>query len=190
MDLDEKNQKDYIETLTGPDFAGPTRPLHIKANSWDETTKQIEDSIRELSPFEGQWQSYILNYQLFVPEQLRPLVEKGGVITVSTENHLMLFGNKHWNRMQRILAKEVGLSPVHNEVARHFYSKMYKFSKLNDNGTIDIPLNLIYYAGLEKDVALIGMIYHAEIHNKESYMQSEKPEIKKSLLDRFRKIKF
>ena len=185
---EKQKQEAYMKVLT--DVGSPTKPIHISPNSWDETTKKLEDNIRDSVPFEGKYQSYIKSFKLIIPEELQHLIESGGVLTVSTENHLLLFGNRHWSRMQRILAKEVGLSPVHNSVARHFYSNMHKFNKLNEDGTIDIPLPLAQYAGLEKEVAIIGMIYSAEIHNKDSYLSSEKPEARKGLLDRFKKIKF
>lgn len=189
MNGDEKQkQNSYIDALTS--IGSPTRPIHVTPNTWDEKTKQLEDNIRDTVPFEGKWQSYIKEFRLFVPETLQSLFDTGGVMTVGPDNHLMIFGNRHWLRFQKLLSKEVGLSPVHNEVARHYYSNMIRFHKLNEDGSVDIPLSLVQYAGLEKEVAIIGMIYHAEIHNKASYLKSEQPSEKQGLLDRFKKIKF
>jgi DNA-binding transcriptional regulator/RsmH inhibitor MraZ len=190
--MDEKQKQTnegYLEALSAPDFAGPTKPLHLKMSSSDERTKEMEEHIRNSSAFEGRWQSYMKDFKLVIPQQLVGHFNSGGVVTVSTENHLLIFGTKHWDRMQRILAKEIGLSPVHNGVARHYYSNMYRFNRLNEDSTLDLPLHLIQYASLAKEVAIIGMVYHAEIHDKTSYVTAEKVE-KKSLLDRFRKIKF
>ncbi len=183
--------KNILQDPDQPSEQGsPTRPIHISLNAdWNQELKEYEDYIRDNRPFEGKWQSYITNYCLIIPEELRSLFETGGVLTVSTENHLLLFGGVHWKRMQKLLSKEVGLSPVNNEVARHIYSHMYRFNKLNENGSINIPLELADYAGLSKDVAIIGMIYHAEIHDKQSYLTSDKPENRASLLDRFRKMR-
>lgn len=180
-----------------PDFSdslnhagSPARPFHVSLKSdWNDETKKLEDHIRDSKPFEGKWQSYISNYCLIIPEELRDLFSTGGVVTVSTEKHLLLFGSAHWNRMQRILSKEVGLSPVNNEVARHVYSHMYRFSKLNPDGSIPITLELMDYAGLNRDVAIIGMIYHAEIHDKGEYLSSEAPDKQQSMLARFRKMR-
>ena len=187
-DEEKQKQDSYIDALTS--MGSPTRPFHVSQNSWDEHTKKLEDNIRDSVPFEGKWQSYIKEFRLFIPEQLQHLFDAGGVLTVGPDNHLMIFGVRHWSRFQRLLAKEVGLSPVHNEVARHYYSNMIRFNKLNDDGSVDIPLSLATYASLEKDVAIIGMIYHAEIHNIDSYLKSEQPEERKGLLDRFKKITF
>ena len=185
--MDENNK--YIDALT-KDFASPTRPLHVTVNSWDEKTKQLEERIRGTVPFEGKIESYVEGYKLMIPASMHGLLKAGGVLTVSTEEHLWLFGAEHWLRMQRNLAKEVGLSPVHNKLARHIYSKMYKFSTINDDGTIDIPPQLLNYAGIKREVAIIGMVYHAEIHSKEAYVAEQAPEKQKSLRDLFRKLKF
>ena len=168
----------------------PTRPFHITPHSSEEDFKKTEDYIRDSVPFEGKWQSYVSNYSLVIPEELRDLFSSGGVVTVSTENHLMLFGTVHWSRMQRMLAKSVGLSPVNNELARHIYSKMHRFHKLNPDGSINVPIELIQYAGISKEVAIVGMIYHAEIHDLQTYKTSDTPDNRKSMLDRFRKMRF
>ena len=167
----------------------PTRPIHITPHSSEEDYRKLEDHILSSVAFEGKFQSYISNYCMIIPEELRHLFSSGGVVTVSTENHLMLFGTAHWARMQRILSKEVGLSPVNNELARHIYSNMHRFHKLNEDGSINLPLGLAEYAGLRKEVAIIGMIYHAEIHDKKSYLSSDSPEKKESMLARFRKMR-
>ena len=168
----------------------PTRPFHVSMHGdWNEESKKLEDYIRDSKAFEGKWQSYIANHCLVIPEELRPLFAGGGVITVSTENHLLLFGNVHWSRYQRLLSKHVGLEPVNNEVARHIYSHMYKFNKLNEDGSISVPLELSDYAGLKKDIAIIGLIYHAEVHDKQSYLTSDTPDNRESMLARFRKMR-
>lgn len=168
----------------------PTRPFHVSQKlDWNDQTKELEDYIRDSKPIEGKWQSYIANYCLVIPEELRDLFNGGGVVTVSTENHLLIFGNVHWSRYQRLLSKEVGLSPVNNEIARHIYSHMHKFNKLNEDGSLNIPIELAEYAGLKKDVAIIGLIYHAEVHDKVSYLTSEAPDKRESMLARFRKMR-
>jgi DNA-binding transcriptional regulator/RsmH inhibitor MraZ len=183
-----------MDILENPDrpseSGGPTRPIHITPHSSEEDFKKLENHIRDSIAIEGKWQSYISNYCLVIPEELRDLFQYGGVITVSTERHLLLFGNAHWSRMNKMLSKEVGLSPVNNEVARHIYSHMHRFNKLNEDGTISLPLELVDYAGLKKDVAIIGLIYHAEVHDKASYLTLETPDKRESMLARFRKIRF
>lgn len=172
------------------DQGSPSKPFHHAPHTWEEESRQLDEHIRESAPFEGKWQSYVDGYALVIPEPLREYLDAGGVVTVSTERHLMVFGTKHWLRMQRILAKQVGLSPVNNELARHIYSHAYRFRALNQDGTIDLPLELVEYAGITKQVAILGMIYYAEVHNIDDYNASEKAENRESLLARFRKMRF
>ena len=189
--MDERNelsQKDYIKVIS--ELGGPSRPIYAKLNTWDETTRQLEDSIRENAPFEGTWQSYLSGLRIIIPNELRPLLASGGVITFSNDRHLWLFGQRHWTRMNRIISKQVGPSPVNNDHARHIYSHMYRFSALNEDGSIDVPLELLRYAGITGEVVIIGMMFYAEIHDKASYVESEKPEKKRSLLSLFRKLRY
>lgn len=169
---------------------GPTRPFHIVTETWNEKTSKLEDYIRDNKAFEGKFQSRVDGSKLFIPDEMKPLIESGGVVSVSTENHLLIFGHTHWQRYQRILSKEVGLSPVHNEVSRHVYGNMYRFSKLTDDGAIILPRELIQYAGLKDDLVIIGLIYHAEVHEKKTYLNLESEDNKISRLERFKKIIF
>lgn len=183
-------QIDYIREISKPDFAGPSHPLYVKQRSWDDITRELEDHIRNNDAFEGKWQSYLNGYQLVIPAEMRDIFRTGGVLTASTENHLLLFGKKHWERLQRNMAKMIGLSPVNNSLARHIYEKAYRFDRLNTNGTIDVPISLVQYAGIESEVAIIGLVYQAEIHDKKSYVASQQPEQQSGLLDRFKKMKY
>lgn len=164
---------------------GPTNPIHITDNSWAEKTKRLEDNIRDSVPFEGKFQGYIDGNKLVLPEELHHLFVGGGVVTFSTERHLLIFGNRHWERYQRLLSKDVGLSPVNNQVARHIYSSMHRFNKLNEDGSIILPTELLKYANLTDEVAIIGMIYHAELHDKKAYLIGETPEERDKLLSKF-----
>jgi len=186
--MDEEKQKSYIDAIT--EFGGPTRPIHVTQNNWEEETRKLEEDIRQSAAFEGKLEAYVTEYKLVIPHEIRHLLEYGGVITVSTESHLLLFGHKHWARYARILSKLVGTSPVLNSVARHTFGNMYRFNKLNDDGSVDIPAELLDYAEITKKVAIIGVVYHAEIHNRELYFKNEGRAAKESLLARFKKIRF
>ena len=170
----------------------PTKPVHIVNRNLEKHIQEIEDLIKGEKPFTGKWQTYIEDDRLFIPEELQPLLTNGGVVCLSTEDHLLLFGGIHWTRFERILSREVGLSPVHNAVARHIYSNMYRFNSLDDAGFLNIPSKLLEYANIKGQAAIIGLMYHAEIHSLDDYKQNydvnEKPETKSKLLSSFRKI--
>ena len=170
-------------------LGGPTQPIHITNNSWQERFLIQADFIADRHAVEGNWQSYIDSFKLFIPEELQHLFKNGGVITASPDNHLLLFGNIHWIHYMKLLAKETGLSPILTELARNAYENMHRFSKLDEDGSITITPTLIRYANIDSDVAIIGMIYHAEIHNKDAYVESQKREMLEDRKKRFRDIK-
>lgn len=178
--MDDKNSKSPLGSLTNP--------VHIVGNTWNEETKNLEKFISLNCPFEGKWQSYISEGNLIIPDNMVGLFDAGGVIATSTENHLWIFGLRHWERMQRIISKKVGLSPINNETARHVYQNMHRFKK-PENNQISIPNDLLNYAGIDKDVVIIGMVFFGEIYDKNSYKVSNSSEAKKGLLNRFKKIK-
>ena len=166
---------------------GPTKPIHIVTETWAERTAKLEDYIRNNVPIEGRYQSKATDGKLLIPTKFVDNFINGGVITVSTENHLLLFGITHWDRFQRLLAKEIGLNPVHSEVSRHIYGNMHRFSGLTDDNAILVPQELLRYAGLDDEVVIIGVVYHAEIHRKESYVRAESSDNKTTRLERFKK---
>jgi len=166
----------------------PTRPIHIVSHTWSEKTRQDGDYIRDNLAFEDKWASYSDGLKIIIPEEMRKLFANGGVVTCSPEDHLLLFGGNHWNYYQRLLAKQVGTSPINNEMARHIYENMHRFSRLNDDGSITITREQASYAGIESDVVIVGVVYHAEIHAKDAYVISQKTDALLARKDRFRKF--
>lgn len=168
---------DDQQLLQDVGFGGPSRPLHIVIDSWYEQTKKLEDDIIENSAFEGEWQSYLQDgFKIIIPDEMRKLFKFGGVVTAGVDHNLNLYGNKHWSRLQRVLSKENAMSPVNTSFMRHIYANMIRFDKLNDDGSIVLPLELIKYARLTDEIAIVGMVYYAEIHNKRDYIEDKKLE--------------
>lgn len=172
-----KMDSEKTNILEDPAFVatqgGPTRPIHISTQkTWDEQTRQIEDDIRMFAAFEGRWQSIITNGRLTIPEQLRHIFADGGVVAPSQNKNLLLFGSKHWLRYSRVIAKDIGTDPVHNDIARLTFSNMHRF-KISETGDIDIPADLLEYAAIDSEVAIIGVMYHAELHNKQLYLSGQ-----------------
>lgn len=179
------------ETETNPQQPGsPSSPLYLKIDNWNEHTRRIEDDIRETVPFEGNWQALYdaENNKLVLPTEIRSLFDSGGVICYGVGQHLMLFGAKHWYRYARVLAKKLGINPVHGEVARHIYSSVYKFSKLNPDGSIPLRVSFAEYADLDQTVVIVGSMYHAEIHDKAAYLQGQTGRGKRQRLARFSEL--
>lgn len=188
--MDDESHLEYLALLGDPDFAGPTRPLHLRISSWEEETHRLEDRIREQYPFSGRWQSIITpSSKLLIPKELQHLFADGGVISVSTNHHLILYGKQHWQRMERKLAKDIGLEPVHNDRARHLLESLYRFDGLDKDGAVDVSVYFKEYANIKDEVVIIGTIFHAEVHDRKTYMETQTKISKDSLLQRIKNIK-
>lgn len=154
----------------------PQRPLHVVQHSWNEETAKLEDTIVDNYAFENKYESFINGTIMAIPDQLKPLLENGGVITLGPEQNLLLFGKLHWRLFQRKLSKLNNLNPVNNNMLRHLYSNAHRFNGLEDGG-IFVPVQLLDYAGIDDNkVAIIGMMSHAEVWDKFTYKENQKKE--------------
>jgi len=154
---------------------GPTNQIHTfeHSESQDEQAKREENYIRDKVPFKGNWRTAIdKDNRLLIPTPYHQLLADGGVITTSADKHLLLFGRVHWQRFQRLLAKEIGFSPDHTAIGRHFYKHMLEFDRLDEDGGITLNKQLVSYAGLKNTVAMIGLVYFAEIYSEVDYQDS------------------
>lgn len=149
----------------------PTRPIHHTGRIASPTDERLasEADIIQHKAFSGRWQTYIENNRLMIPRVYHNLLRYGGVITRGTDKHLMLFGNDHWQQMKLLLAKHIGINPNSNAVVRHIYGQSDTFDKLNDDGSITLTPEMALYAGLKDKVAMIGLIYYAEVYDMADY---------------------
>lgn len=131
----------------------------------------------EQRAFKGRYQTELFNgtdeagqaeKRLLIPQAYTELLQFGGVITVGTDEHLMLFSAQHWQRMVASLSTQVGTGISQDQLVRHVYGRHVEFEQLNDegNGVKSISLNsdLVTYARLVDKVVLVGLIYYAEVH--------------------------
>lgn len=162
------------------DMAGPTNPFYIKLQTEAEFARHTDDFIAERYPFKGRWQTYLNGNDLMIPEVYSGLLEDGGVVTNGTENQLLIFGDIHWNRMIRIVTTQLGIDPLMNDSMRWLYSRHQEFKELNEDGSITLSDELIAYAKLKAgvsrangqgNVVIVGLLYYAEVHDKDQYDQ-------------------
>jgi DNA-binding transcriptional regulator/RsmH inhibitor MraZ len=160
-----------VEVGFGRD-ASLVRPFYTKELSQTTADMMMEASARIINQkaFEGRWQTYITeDNKLMIPESYKDLLKYGGVICKSTDKHLMLFGKEHWEHMKQVLARNMGLQPDSNAVVRHVYGSAEPFDRLNKDGSITLTDDLVKYGRLRGKVALIGLIYYAEVHSMAHY---------------------
>ncbi len=150
------------------------RPFHIAVNDWNDRRRALEEDILLNHPFEGKWSTYIDNKRMHIPEELRGLFSSGGVITTSNDRALLLFGSKHWLAFQRKMSVKDRMNPVLSESTRSIYMNMHRFKALEDSAWITIPDVLLKYADIDENVAIAGMIYYAEIHDRDTFIKSQK----------------
>jgi len=170
------------------DIGSPSAPLHLVTDTHDEHTKRLEDIIRDSKAFRGKWQTYIEEGRLKIPPEFIHLFESGGVITATEDRSLMLFGTTHWALYQRWLAEKLRLDPTNRKV-RAIYRFAYEFPKPDQDGMIPVDPRLVQYAQLVKEVALVGLVYYFEVHNKDSYLNLNRVPRHNKLIDIFSRFK-
>lgn len=152
-----------------PGIGSVTAPLHLVSDTHDEHTKRLEEIIRDTKAFKGKWQTYINGYSMRIPPEYIHLFQSGGVITAADNRKLMLFGTTHWALYQRWLTERLRRDPTNRKI-RAIYRSASEFSPPDKDGMVLVDPLLANYAKLNKEVALIGMVYYFEIQSKEAYI--------------------
>ena len=107
--------------------------------------------------------------RIFVPSKFREDLIGGIVVSKGfDERCLFLFSKDGWKRLQdKILAIPVTKKNT-RKFSRWFFSSASEES-MDQQGRTKIPQNLIEYAGLKKDIVLVGVSDRAEIWSKEKW---------------------
>ncbi len=107
--------------------------------------------------------------RIFVPSKFREDLIGGIIISKGfDERCLFLFSKDGWKRLQdKILATPVTKKNT-RKFSRWFFSSASEES-MDQQGRTRVPQNLIEYAGLKKDIVLVGVSDRAEIWSKEKW---------------------
>ena len=161
-------QRELEESNNG---GGARRQLSIVRHEIEHTERisAIEAEIREALPFKGSYGTRVDDGRLMIPEAYLSLLEFGGVVTYSTAGHLLLFGRLHWQRMEQLITRELGLHADRDRITRHFYRGKMDFNQVNDDGSITLTKALMKYADLKDKAVLVGVVYFAEIHSPDNW---------------------
>jgi MraZ protein len=107
--------------------------------------------------------------RIFVPSKFREDLIGGIIVSKGfDERCLFLFSKDGWKRLQdKILATPVTKKNT-RKFSRWFFSSASEES-MDQQGRTRVPQNLIEYAGLKKDIVLVGVSDRAEIWSKEKW---------------------
>ena len=116
--------------------------------------------------------------RLIVPSKLRAPMKDNFIdrffVTRGFEKCLFVFAEQEWKNIEDKFRQLPLTKSVARSLARNFYSAAFE-SECDKQGRILIPKRLLDYAGLEKDVIIIGVSKRIEVWNTEEWTKySEK----------------
>ena len=112
--------------------------------------------------------------RLFVPAKLRPELGEFFFVTKGLDNCLFLYPAGNWADIEEKIAA-LPLSKSRN-LQRMLFASAQR-CELDSQGRILIPQKLRQYAGLNKDVTIIGVSSRAEIWDSEKWQRIEQDDL-------------
>lgn len=106
--------------------------------------------------------------RLSIPSKFRKILGKNPILTRGLDGSLFLYPQREWKR----LAQKLGKLPLGKSDARGLQRLILSGAmevNLDSLGRILIPDYLKEYAGLEKEVVIVGLYNHIEIWAKERW---------------------
>lgn len=125
-------------------------------------------------------------------EQMGEQAEEGFVLRPSLfENSkcLDLFTRRDWDEAQNKLRNEFSIYDEEGAAMLRYLNSGVRFAKLDANGRLQIPKDLMDKGGLVKDVVVEALANKMEIWDKERYQQSVATINKKKMFEILRNIK-
>ncbi len=113
--------------------------------------------------------------RLIIPSKFRDVLGDTFVVTKGLDGCLFVYDNAEWNAFE----EKLKTLPLTNKNARQFVRFFLAGAaevEVDKQGRILIPSVLREFAGLEKDVVLIGVASRIEIWDKEKLSQSQMDE--------------
>jgi MraZ protein len=107
--------------------------------------------------------------RIFIPAKFREEIIKGVIITKGfDEKCLFMFSREGWKKIQdRIVENPMARRNI-QRFSRWFFSSA-SMESIDQQGRTRIPQNLIEYAGLKKEIVLVGVSDRAEIWSEENW---------------------
>ena len=108
--------------------------------------------------------------RMIVPAKYRELLGESFVVTLGLDGCLFVLPQDVWDEMEKKLMSLPMSSTNGRKVSRMFLSNALD-CEFDKQGRILLPQNLRTYAGLQKDVVLVGVGNRAEIWDKDRWEQ-------------------
>ena len=109
--------------------------------------------------------------RIIVPAKFRESLGDNFIITKGLDNCLFVYTNEEWQRFEEKL-KTLPLTNKNARTFTRFFLAGAASVEVDKQGRILLPSVLREFAGLEKDVVLVGVASRIEIWSKDRWMQS------------------
>ena len=102
-----------------------------------------------------------------MPAKLRDELGERFTVTKGLDGCLAVYPEKEWELLEDKI-RALGNGEKARRVKRYYFANAFD-AQLDAQGRILIPAGLREFAGLQKDVVVIGQLDHAEIWNNEKW---------------------
>ena len=119
-------------------------------------------------------------------EQMGEQAEEGFVLRPSLfdqSQFLDLYTRKDWDEQQEKLRGKFNVYDEEGVEVLRFLNEGVRFAKLDANGRLQIPKDLMERGGLQKEVVVEALAYKMEIWDKDRYQKSVSRIDKKKILE-------
>ena len=110
--------------------------------------------------------------RLIVPAKFREILGDVFVVTKGLDGCLFVYPNSEWEKIEEKF-REIPLTGKDARKFTRFFFGSAADCELDKQGRVLIPANLREYAGLGKEVVLIGVLNRIEVWSKERYLEEE-----------------
>ncbi len=106
--------------------------------------------------------------RLIIPSKFRELLGEEFVVSKGMDGCLFVYANEDWNAFEQKLTSLPLINKEARQFARFFLAGAAQV-ELDKQGRILLPANLREFAGLDKDVVLVGVGSRIEIWSREKW---------------------
>ena len=115
-----------------------------------------------MNPVKGEYKHSIdAKGRLAMPAKLRDALGEHFTVTKGLDGCLAVYPEKEWELLEDKI-RTLGNGEKARRVKRYYFANAFD-AQLDAQGRILIPAGLREFAGLQKDVVVIGQLDHAEI---------------------------